>query len=280
MPPDKEQRKRLKSWLDFAEKHGNHPPHVLKGIWEPSVSVFEGYRSGSVEAHYHIGIRSDLLAVNPSYFCARLKAGDELSSSPEDAAWLHSADCEIVEGSYLRGKTAKVVCGNRLNLSVLVPNYEGVEQREGMAVPSCAPLVRLVALDACPVLRKDARHSLPHLLPEHPAVKTDSELRLGAAFPLRFAPRPDEVVGQVVEGGAEVGKNVASDKAPLDGQFLDAHDMPGKEITLAVELFPERVRWFGVEVQPSPDVMLEFVEVFLSPVELVPASFVEGTHGV
>jgi hypothetical protein len=95
-----------------------------------------------------------------------------------------------------------------------------------------------------------------------------------------FGTPPDEIMRQVVKSGAEVGENVASDKVPLDGQRLDALDVERKEIALTIELFPERVRWFGVEVHPSPDVMLEFVEVFLSPVELVPATFVEGTHGV
>jgi hypothetical protein len=90
----------------------------------------------------------------------------------------------------------------------------------------------------------------------------------------------DEVVGKVVKGSAIVSENVASDKAPLDRHFLDAHDVEGEEVALTIELFPERVRWFGVEVAPSPHAVLEFVEVLLRPVELVPAPFVEGTHDV
>jgi hypothetical protein len=36
-----------------------------------------------------------------------------------------------------------------------------------------------------------------------------------------------------------------------------------KEVALTIELFPERVRWFDVEVGPSPHASLESVEVFL-----------------
>lgn len=52
--------------------------------------------------------------------------------------------------------------------------------------------------------------------------------------------------------------------------------MEREEITLAIELFPERVRWFGVEVGPGPDAAIEFVEVMLCPVELGPASLRRG----
>ena len=73
MLPNKGQAKRLKCYLDLAEKHSDHLPHAFKGIGELGIGTLEGYRNGTVEAHIHVGIRSALLAVSPSYFCARLK---------------------------------------------------------------------------------------------------------------------------------------------------------------------------------------------------------------
>lgn len=280
MPPNKEQRERLKGWLDFAEKHRGQLPHTLKRVWEPGGEVFEGCRNGTVEAHFHVGIGSGLLAVNPGYFCARLEATGQLSAPAEGAPRNHATDREVVVGEYASAEFAKVVGAGGLKLSVLVPNYEGVEKGEGVAVPSRTPLVGLVLLDDCPVFRENAPHSFPDLLPENATGPANRELRLGRASPMRFAPRADEVVGEVVERGPEVGEGVASDKAPLDGQRLDALDMERKEVTLAIELFPERVRWFSVEVFPSPDAVIEFVEVILCPFELAPAPLVEATHGV
>ena len=69
---------------------------------------------------------------------------------------------------------------------------------------------------------------------------------------MRFVPRADKIMSEVVEGAAEVGENVASDKAPLDGQRLYALDVERKEAALTIELFPERERWFDAEVGPSP----------------------------
>ncbi len=83
MPPNKEQAKRLKGYLDLAEKHSDHLPHAFKGIGEPGIGILEGYRNGTVEAHIHVGIRSGLLAVSPSYFCARLKARTTLRRRPK-----------------------------------------------------------------------------------------------------------------------------------------------------------------------------------------------------
>jgi hypothetical protein len=88
-----------------------------------------------------------------------------------------------------------------------------------------------------------------------------------------------EIVGQVVEGGTEVGEHVAGNDAPFGGKRLNAFDVEGKTVTLGIVLFPEPVRWFGVKVGPSPDVILESVKVMLCPIELAPTAFVEGAHG-
>lgn len=198
MPPNKEQAKRLKGWLDLAEKHRDHLPHTLQRVWEPSGEVFGGYRNGTVKAHFHVGTRSGLLAVSPGYFCARLKATGQLSASTEDAAWDHATDREVVVGEYASAETASVVGANGLKLSVLVPNYKGIEKSEGVPVPSRTRLIGLVFLDDCPVFGKDALHPFPNLLPENATGSSNRELRFGRAFPMRFAPRADEVVSEVV----------------------------------------------------------------------------------
>jgi len=262
MPSNKERAKRLKCYLDLAEKHSDHLPHAFNGIGEPGIGILEGYRNGTVEAHIHVGIRSGLLAVSPSYFCARLKARDHFAP-PEDATRHNATDREIVKGENIATEGTKVVGRGRLKLSVLVPNYKGFKQSKGVAASSRAPLVRLVLLDACPVSQLDGGHPYPNLLSENLLIGTDRKLRLGSAFPMRFVPRADKIMSEVVEGGAEVSENVASDKAPLDGQRLYALDVERKEAALAIELFPERVRWFDVEVGPSPHASLESVEVFL-----------------
>jgi hypothetical protein len=39
--PNREERERLKEWLDLAKELGDGLPHAFQGVWEPSVGVLE-----------------------------------------------------------------------------------------------------------------------------------------------------------------------------------------------------------------------------------------------
>lgn len=160
-----------------------------------------------------------------------------------------------------------------LKLSVLVPVDEPCEHGEGVGALGCAPLVRLVSLDDCPVFRRDAGQVVLDVIHELVGVHADRKFRLTRALPLSFGTPADEVLGQVVEGGAKVGEGVPGDETPQDRHFLDALHVEGETVELSIELFLEPERWFEVEVGPSPDAVIEFVEVMLRPIELVPATF-------
>src|SRR4028118_1896688 len=148
-----------------------------------------------------------------------------------------------------------------------------------MDVLGCAPLVRLVSLDDCPVFRRDVGQVALDVVSELVGMHANRDFRLTRTLPLSFRTPTDEVLGHVVEGGAEVGEDIPGDEAPKDRHFLDALNVECKTVELGVELFSEPERWFGVEIDPSPDTVIEFVEVMLCPVELVPTAFVEPTHG-
>ena len=64
------------------------------------------------------------------------------------------------------------------------------------------------------------------------------------------------------------------------GNGGDAGDGESEVVRVCIELFAHPEKWFGVEVAPSPYVSLKFVNVFLCPVELMPATFIESAHEV
>jgi hypothetical protein len=136
----------------------------------------------------------------------------------------------------------------------------------------------LIALDDCPMLSLDTRHPSVELPFDVLAVSADDELGRTSALQMRLGASADKVVGQVVEGGTEVGEGVADDEIPFGWKGSNAVNGEPEMIRRCMELFANPINWFGLAVAPRPYVSLEFVHVFLCPIKLVPATFVENTH--
>jgi hypothetical protein len=277
MPPNKEQRERLQSWLDSGKELRNHGPNIVERVWDPR-SALEGYRKGDLEAHYHIGIRSRLLTENPKYFCVRLKSEGQHCSSTERTPRLHVSDDEVVSFDHLRIQMMGVLGEDRLDFSVLVSSHKFVEHEKGMEVSHRTPPVRLVRLDDCPMHRSDTGQPSVGLPCEIPTIATDDELRRTRTPEMWFGSPTHEVMGQVVQGGTEVREGVPDDEAPSSGHLRNAGDGVREAVQVTLELFPEPVRWFSVTCGPSKHVCLEFVRVFLRPVELMPTTVIQSVH--
>ena len=82
MPPNKEQRERLKDWLDVAEKLGDADAHGFQRVREP-LTTLEGYRNGGLEAHFHIGIRSGLFSENRATSAPDLRRATGVGGFPK-----------------------------------------------------------------------------------------------------------------------------------------------------------------------------------------------------
>src|SRR5918998_6847016 len=130
MPPNKEQRERLKDWLDLGKKLRDHGPDFVKRPLDHRAAL-EGYREGRLEVHFHVGIRSGLLAVNPKHFCARLKAKGVRPLAVEGTDF-HARGQEMPCRALLDLKSTAVLGEDRLDLSVLVPPHQLVEHEKGV----------------------------------------------------------------------------------------------------------------------------------------------------
>lgn len=124
MPPNRDERQRLKRWLDLAEKLGDADAHGFQRVREP-LAALEGYRNGGLQAHFNVGFRSGF-SENPRYLCARLKAGNGRGRLPKATAQCHATNREIPDVNHLRAEFSvcdgeDVLKRGKLKLSVLVP---------------------------------------------------------------------------------------------------------------------------------------------------------------
>lgn len=277
MPPNKEQRERLQRWFERGKQLRDHGPNIFQRVLDPR-SALEGYRHGAIEAHFHVRISSGLLTENPKDFCARLESQSGGVGPGEHVTGHHAADGEVRRIDQSSLKITEVLGKDRLNLSVLVPTHEGVEQREGMHVPINAPGVRLVVLDDCPMARLYAAHPAVDLTREVLTVSANHKLWDMRSPLLWFRAPAYDIMSHIVQGGSEIRTSIADDKAPFRGHIGDGFDLEGEIVEVIIELFPEPERWFDLAVGPSPHVVLERVHVMLCPVEFVPATFAESTH--
>ena len=145
MPPNKEQRKRLQGWLDLGKKLRNHGPDLVERVPSPS-TIFEGYCNGTLIPHFHVGIRSSALAKNPQQFCVSLQAGRKRERFVGESGF-GARHPKIIVSGYTHTDAPGVLGEDRLNLSVLVPTYEVVEQEKGVKLCDVEPTVRLIVLD-------------------------------------------------------------------------------------------------------------------------------------
>jgi hypothetical protein len=278
MPPNKEQRERLKDWLKPGKKFRNHGPDSVERVLDPQ-AVLKSYAVGAVEAHYHVRIRPNLSTKDTHDFCVRLKTrqvGSDETSCQFDA--LHY-EVSCVEDGHV--EIAYVLGEDRFDFSVFVPTYESIEQGQRMQLAPFEPVVRLEVLDDCPMAGFDAGQSAVDLPFGIVDVSTDDELRDVPSFEFGSRTPADQIVSKVVESGAEVSEDITDDEAPFDGRAVNVIDDEGEAIRVTVEFLPPSIQLFAVGVShPCCDVMLEGVHVFLRPVELVPTAIVEGAHDV
>src|SRR5215204_2301525 len=215
MPPNKEQRKRLQRWLDLGKKLRDHGPDLVERVPSPS-TVFEGYCNGTLIPHFHVGIRSSALAKNPQQFCVNLEAGRKRERFVGESGF-GARHPKITVSGYTHTDVPGVLGEDRLNLSVLVPTYEVVEQEKGVKLFDVEPTVRLVVLDDCRVGGLDSGHSPLERSGEILTLTGNDELRRACAPEFGFGAPADEVVSQVVESGAKVRERVADNELHSGG---------------------------------------------------------------
>ena len=279
MPPNKEQQERLQGCFDLGKKLRNHGPDLVERVPSPS-TVFEGYCNGTFIPHFHVGIRSSALAKNPQQLCVSLQAGRKRERFVGESGF-GACHPKITVSGYTHTDAPCVVGEDRLDLSVLVPTYEVVEQEKGVKLFDIEPTVRLVVLDDCRVDGLDSWHSPLERSGEILTLTGNDELRFACAPELGLGAPADEIVSQVVESGAKVRERVADNEAPFRRRVCNVGRKEREAIRVRVEFFPELERWFTVEVSaPRVDASLEFVHVSLRPIAFVPTPAIQFTHEV
>src|SRR5215203_5139939 len=279
MPPNKEQRERLQGWLDLGKKLLDHGPDLVERVPSPSTTL-EGYCNGTLIPHFPVGIRSSALAKNPQQFCVSLQARRKRERFVGESGF-GARHPKIIVSGYTHTDAPGVLGEDRLNLSVLVPTYEVVEQEKGVKLCDVEPTVWLVVLDDCRVGGLDSGHSPLERSGKILTLTGNDELRRACAPELRLGAPADEVVSQVVESGAKVRERVADNEAPFGRRACNVGGKEREAIRVRVEFFPELERWFTVEVSaPRVEASLEFVHVSRRPIEFVPTSAIQFTHEV
>jgi hypothetical protein len=245
MPPNKEQRERLKGWFDFGKELRDHGPNFVKRVLDPE-AILERYAKGAVEVHHHIWIRTGSTAKNSQKFSVRLNArrhGRLGHTSPH----LNALNYEVFCSSHSEIQVAAVLGEHWFDFSVLVPAYKGIEGSERVEVFDCEPMVRLVALDDCPMASLDTRQPSVDLPLNVFTVLADDEPGRRGAPEFRSGTPTNEIMGEVVEGGAEIRERVPDSEAPIGRRAFEII-----EETIDVEVRQELARFAGNKLEGTP----------------------------
>jgi hypothetical protein len=101
---------------------------LVERVPSPS-TILEGYCNGTLIPHFHVGIRSSALAKNPQQFCVSLQTGRKRERFVGESG-CGARHPKITVSGYTHTDAPSVLGEDRLNLSVLIPTYEVVEQEK------------------------------------------------------------------------------------------------------------------------------------------------------
>jgi len=155
---------------------------------------------------------------------------------------------------------------DNLNEAVLVGIVEVGQESEGVVLESIPSVIRLIALNDCPMVGLDSGEvalfglgvaaesaiSLPPV--ENRKLKAESFVVIGG--------QRTQLVDEKIERGARVMREVAGNHAPMRGWpliDLAAQDILGR---LRIRLYDKGI---GISSKESVDLVFEQIEMFLSP---------------
>ena len=125
MPPNRDERQRLKRWLDLAEKLGDADAHGASSVSVSHSPLSKATATVACKLISTLGL-GPVFSENPRYLCVRLKAGNGRWRLPKATAQCHATNREILDVNHLSAELSvcdgeDVLKRGKLKLSILVP---------------------------------------------------------------------------------------------------------------------------------------------------------------
>lgn len=255
---------RLRSPLwEVGVEESNDGAEISPDRWEcfqAKPSRAERYLRGELRLHLDWRVGHGIEEVDPREFHAVFER------APEP----HRIDRELEGGTY---RLTAEASGERLDISqareggmdraVLIGIDVCVEESESADLGTLASRVRLQALDEPGVLVSDATYPLhprPLVVPFATEDREAGELTLTGLS----SAEPDQLIREIVEGGAPVVEDVAEDQTEPKRRLF-SHVKPRDVETIRVCLAGNRI---GVTFEVGVGLRPEFCKVFVRPAEL------------
>lgn len=303
MPPNKEQRERLRDWIEVTQDASDADSDVVKGCWhqpkrnpvppdndDPFLDIGEAYKRGDVSCHVHIALYCGRCNLHAHYLCARFQnieghfASLNIQNGRRSTESLAHVDLSILRhqqyGSY---QPVFVAVGKHPQLE------QGMKERLGKTIPS---IVRLMSLDACPMFRGDLTKlagpsvgvNYSEVLGRRSfrgTVAHDRELNLlGLAGFSSTALVNGELPNEVIKHSAKIMEYIPDDKSPTVSKACRGERCHPEDVVSALRVKFDAQSWsVSWNSESRADLLLKGVAVLFGPVELGPTSTEVGLIG-
>lgn len=302
MPPNKEQRERLKEWLELADNIHDRSSDFVESVNDLDSDVFhlrqrlflarevdqgKAYVRGDIACHLHVSLDAGGHNSHAHDFCIRFEKLHSSRGGSVDDAPISEEIPSVNEG--LGGNQQdRVYHSVLIAVGELPEPDEGVEERVYSAEPSVG---RLMPINQCPVFRGDFAQGTGL------AGRADCELLgrgsggegvfgygeldlLGVAGFLAPAVKAGKLPDQVLQGASKVVERIPGDDAKSPQQMLWRQGCHPKDVVAAFTIKLD-AKSCSVAFRPKSgvDLALKGIAVLFCPVELRPDTVEVGLIG-